>query len=537
MGHQIILLILQLSVLVVAARLSGWLFSRYLRLPRVLGELAAGMIAGPYALGALSIPALGGPLFPPGEGLLPVSTELYGFAVFASIVLLFFSGLETDLPTFLRFSGRGSLVGLGGVIFSFVLGSATAVVFMRDVNSFTHPTALFLGTLSTATSIGITARILSEKRKLSTPEGVTILAAAVFDDVAGIILLAVVVGYARVAAGGGEVAWGGIALVAAKAVGFWLASTLLGILLAPRISRRLKKLESNETIVAVCFGLALFLSGLSEMAGLAMIIGAYVVGLSLSRTDIALEIRERMHGLHDFMVPIFFAVMGMMVNFSALRPVLAFGAVFSVMAFIGKILGCGLPALALGFNYQGAFRVGAGMLPRGEVTLIVAGVGLSTGAIGQETFGVAIMTLLAASLAAPPILVKSFSSGGEGYRGESGKGDGAVSVELEFPSPRMCSFVFAEVVSAFRSEGFFARQVDRSGELYNLRNDDMNVTIQMRGPVTVITTDPEHETFVRLLLIEVLLELKEFVQSVEVMKNPDMMGAELLKGVLGKPAP
>ncbi|WP_020611771.1 cation:proton antiporter [Sediminispirochaeta bajacaliforniensis] len=535
MTHLMTLLILQLSFIVIASRFLGWIFSRYLRQPKVLGELVAGMVVGPYALGRLRVPVLDSPLFPLPAGTLPVSPELYGFAVVASIVLLFFAGLETDLPTFLRFSMKGSLVGFGGVVVSFFLGDMVAVLFLPAVHRFMHPTALFLGTLSTATSVGITARILSEKKKMSSPEGVTILAAAVLDDVLGIILLAVVVGVAKVASAGGHVHWGHIGIIAAKAFGFWLISTVLGIIFAPKLSRRLKRLESMEMVASVSFGIALFLSGLSEMAGLAMIIGAYVVGLSLSQTDIAFEIQEKLHGIYDFMVPIFFAIMGMMVDFSALPAVLGFGALYVLVAFAGKLIGCGLPALATGFNVRGALRIGAGMLPRGEVTLIVAGIGLASGAIGPEIFGVAIMTLLAAGIAAPPLLIKSFH-GGSGYTKSLDTGSGSMkTIELEFPSKRMAEFVISEVLNGFRGEEFFVQPVDHNRQLYNLRKDDIQITLKLDGTVVQLSTVEEHEPFVRLLMLEVLLDLKEFVQSIESMKSPDMMGTDLLLGIFGEP--
>ena len=533
MTHLMTMLVLQLAVLVVAARLLGWLFSRYLRQPKVLGELAAGMILGPYALGAVPLPGLHGPLFPASVESLPVSPELYGFAVIASIILLFFAGLETDLPTFLRFSIKGGLVGLGGVVVSFLLGSGVAVLFLPGVDHFMHPAALFLGTLATATSVGVTARILSEQRKMSSPEGVTILAAAVLDDVIGIILLAVVVGVAKMATDGEAVPWGRIGLITTKAFGFWLVSTVLGILFAPWLSRRLKRLQSREMMAVISLGIALFLAGLSELVGLAMIIGAYVVGLSLSQTDIALEIQEKLRGLYDFMVPLFFAIMGTMVDFSALPGVFFFGSLYVVVAFAGKLIGCGGPALALGFNLRGALRIGAGMLPRGEVTLIVAGVGLAAGAVGPDLFAVAIMMLLVASIVAPPLLEKTLQ-GGEGYREvaePSGQTDHAI--ELTFPSRRMSDYAVSEIIVGFREEGFFIHQVDRLRKLYSLRKDDMHLTLQADDKEIRLTTRPADEALVRLLLIEVLVNLKEFIQSIESMKSPDMMGAELLMGMFG----
>jgi Kef-type K+ transport system membrane component KefB len=534
MTHKMTLLVLQLAVIIITSRLIGWAFHKYLKQPKVLGELAAGMLIGPYALGALAIPLLHGPLFHLPETTLPISPELYGFAVVASIILLFSAGLETDLPTFLKFSVKGSVIGLGGVIASFFLGDMAAVLYFDEVSGFMHPTALFLGTLSTATSVGITARILSERRKMSTPEGVTILAAAVLDDVIGIILLAVVVGVSKVSSSGGEVAWGHIGMIAVKAFGFWLVSTVIGIILAPKLTKGLKRFESMEMISAIAFGLALFLSGLSEMAGLAMIIGAYVIGLALSQTDIAHDMEETLQGIYRFFVPIFFCIMGMMVNFAAMKGVLLFGLIYTLVAFAGKIFGCGIPALLMGFNLKGALRIGAGMLPRGEVTLIVAGIGLSSGAIGQDMFGVAIMTLLAASVVAPPILIKSFE-GGSGYRAklQLAETEDLHSIELEFPGSKMADFFRNQLLAGFRHEEFFVHKVDYIKEIYHIRKDEILITLIQDEHRLCINTPSENEAFVRLLMLEEVLDLKDFLRGLESMKSPDMMGADLLMGMFG----
>ncbi len=533
MTHAMTILVFQLSMIVIFSRITGFLFSRYLKGPRVLGELASGMLIGPFALGGIDIPLLGGPLFPVVEGAIPVTPELYGFAMVASIVLLFSSGLETDLPTFIRFSAKGSIVGFGGVVASFGLGSLIALWLLPGVESFLDPTVLFLGTLSTATSVGITARILSERGKMSSPEGVTILAAAVLDDVLGIVLLAVVVGVAKVSLAGGHVPWSHIGLIAAKAFGFWIACTVIGIILAPRLTRGLKRFRSMETITGLSFGIALLLAGLSETVGLAMIIGAYVAGLSLSQTDVAHEIKDRLEGVYQFFVPVFFCVMGMMVDFSAFRGVLVFGLIYTAAAVAGKLLGCGVPALFAGFNLRGAFRIGSGMLPRGEVTLIVAGIGLSSGAIGPDLFGVAIMTLLVASILAPPVLVKSFE-GDSGYRKKIRERKAAgrqASIELEFPRPELADFIRGQILNAFRNEEFFIQHVDFSRPIYHIRKEKILISLVQHENTITVSTSEENELFVRLIMLEEILGLKDFLSGLESMKSPDMMGADLMRGM------
>lgn len=531
-GSLMTVLVLQLAVIVVAARMFGLVFSRYLRQPRVLGELIAGIVIGPYLMGSIHLPVLDQALFPKTDALLPISPELYGIAVIASIVLLFLAGLETDLATFLRFSVMGSVVGIGGVILSFFLGDMIAVLLLPNVTSFFSPTALFLGTLSTATSVGITARILSEKRKMSSPEGVTILAGAVLDDVIGIVLLAVVVGISRLGSSGGTVDWGPVGLIALKAFGFWLVFTVLGILFANKLTKGLKWLGSNDAIACVALGLALFLAGLAEMAGLAMIIGAYITGLSLSQTDMANELRERLHGVYQFLVPVFFCVMGMMVNFSAMKGVLLFGLAFTACAIVGKVVGCGLPAWVMGFNLKGALRVGAGMLPRGEVTLIVAGVGLSAGAIGQDMFGVAIMALLIASVMAPPLLIKSFE-GGSGLRSkvlikEEEKG---YHLELDFPSEQIAQFMASQIGQAFRNEEFYVHELNIQEGISQIRKEDISITLIQKSSKIELNTAAENKELVSLVILEELLELKELFEGLHDIKSPDGICTELASGL------
>ena len=239
MAHHMMILAIQLGIIIFAARLFGSLFKKYLKMPSVLGELFAGIVIGSHLLGGISLPGFPLGLFGAAPGAaFPVSTELYAVATIASIILLFLAGLETDVAMFLKFSVTGSMVGLGGVIFSFILGDLTAVFFSQLIStkpiSFMNPIALFLGTISTATSVGITARILSEKRKMDSPEGVSILSGAVIDDVLGIIILAIVLGISSVQKSGGIVQWGKIGLITAKAIGFWLIATVLGMLFAKK---------------------------------------------------------------------------------------------------------------------------------------------------------------------------------------------------------------------------------------------------------------------------------------------------------------
>ena len=529
--HLMMLLILQLGVIVIAAKMGGFLFQRFLRLPSVLGELASGMLIGPYALGGIvDIPGLGFLFDTHGE--LAASAELYGIATLASIILLFLAGLETDLAAFLRYSVVGSFVGLGGLIFSFVLGDLCAVLWPNNIHSFMEPAALFLGVISVATSVGITARILAEKRKMASPEGVTILAGAVFDDVLGIVTLAIVMGMAKVEMeGAGEVDWGKIGLIALKAIGFFVVVTALGLAFARKITAAIKQFRSREIMVATCFGLALLLAGLAEMAGLAMIIGAYIMGLALSRTDLAHEIEHHLQGVYNIMVPIFFCVMGMMVDFSAMRPVLAFGAVYSLLAVFSKVVGCGLPALLMRFNMRGSLRIGLGMLPRGEVALIVAGIGLAAGIIDHGVFGVAIMMTVVTTMLAPPLLVKSFE-GGSGVRKEmDGGGENIETIELTLPSHDIAEFLLNRYIHALQQEEFFVHNLHTDQPTYRVLKDDIAFTLVQEMDKLQINVPAANQHVARMILLEELLSLSDLLESTKQMKGLDEMGTDLVSGL------
>lgn len=536
MEYNMVRFVLQLSLIIITAKICGFLFKRFFKQSSVLGELVAGMIIGPYGLGGIplpfEIPFIGRSLFPVLQSNFPVGVDIYGFAVIASIILLFLSGLETDLPTFLRFSLQGSLVGLGGVIVSFIFGDLMAVIWLKGVDSFLHPQALFLGTLSTATSVGITARILSEKKKISSPEGVTILAGAVFDDVLGIILLAVILGISRMNTGSGtSVSFGKIGLIALKAVGFWLVSTIVGIWAAPKLTKFLKGMKSRQSVAGILFGLALLFAGISEMAGLAMIIGAYILGLSLSQTDIAYDLRDRLHSLYDFLVPVFFVVMGMMVNFrSILKPsVISFGLVFALAAVLSKFIGCGVPSLFTGFNIRGAFRIGAGMLPRGEVTLIVAGIGLASGVIGQDLFGVAIVTLFFASICAPPLLMLSLK-GKSGLRKQKDTdiSHEEVQFKLNFPGQFIADFMCTKILDGFKFEGFYIHPLHYETRLYHIQREKTVISLKQIHNELVISGSPRDEQYIKLVVLEQIVDLKDFLESIRKIKTLDKAGVELL---------
>jgi len=415
--HVVAELILLLSIILIAAKIGGEVSERYLKIPPVLGELGAGILISPFLLGGIHWFG-GSPIFElPHDGNLPVEPQLFFIAQVAAVVLLFEAGLETDRPQFIKYIRPATAVAAGGVFLPFGMGFAAMVMLgfasMDSIQDMIP--AMFVGAIMTATSVGITARVLADIRRLDSPEGVTVLAGAVVDDVLGIIILAIVVGIAEE----GTVTASSIGVIFLKAVGFWLGLMIVGSIVARYISQLVLWFKSAGGAVALALALAFVASAVAEIYfGLAMIIGAYTMGLALSSTELKHQIEQPMRQINNFLVPIFFVVIGMQVDFTAfgagdtsLASAVVFAVVLTVFAVISKIVGSGVPALFVGFNRIGAWRVALGMLPRGEVALIVAGIGLTSGVIGQDIFGVAIVMTVVTTVLAPVFLIPAFRGG------------------------------------------------------------------------------------------------------------------------------
>ncbi len=526
MTHRMMMLAIQLGLVLIAARIGCMLFEK-IRMPGVLGELAAGIVIGPFLLGGIAFPGFPHGLFPAFSEAFPISPELYGLCSVAAIVLLFMVGLETNITLFMRYSGPGALVGIGGVAISFLAGNLLGVTLLPKLMPGTYtmlsPACIFLGIMSTATSVGITARTLSEKRKLDSPEGVTILAGAVIDDVLGIVMLAIGLGIISATDAGGGVNWAQIGLIAAKAVGIWLGATILGLAASRRISALLKHFNDRSSIAIMALGLALILSGLFEEARLAMIIGAYVMGLSLSRTDISHVVQDHLHPVYKLLVPVFFCVMGMLVDVRLLAGgrILAFGLIYTLLAILAKLIGCGLPALACNFNWRGALRIGAGMLPRGEVALIIAGIGLSAGLLSPDVFGVGVLMTLVTTLLAPPLLILLFEHGGSGLRHPVSHID-SEPMSFRFPTADTAALLSTKLREAFEDEGFFVHSLDHTSHLFLLLKDKVTIRFQRTGADIVFDCDPSQHAFVSTAMIEVLAE---FERTVSELRRPMDAGA------------
>ncbi|MBR2939968.1 MAG: cation:proton antiporter, partial [Kiritimatiellae bacterium] len=302
-----------------------------------------------------------------------------------------------------------------------------------------------------------------------------------------------------------------------KAIGVWLGGTALGVVLARRISWLLKLFKSPVAISILAFGLSLVIAALFEVLGLTLIIGAYVIGLSLSRTDIKHLIEENLKPVYTFLVPVFFCVMGMMVDLNALcsKPVLVFGGIYTVLAILAKQIGCALPTFLCGFNLKGGLRVGAGMIARGEVALIVAGIGLANGYLTQEIFGIGILMTLVTTVVAPPCLVGLVNLPGEGVRRPHPKSViGSRNVVFEMSSPMVAELMMVRLVSELRAEGFFLSELSHEDHIWSAAMDDIEFSIQRDGANILFSCTPAEEAMVMTAWMEVASQMNDLARAI-----------------------
>jgi Kef-type K+ transport system membrane component KefB len=361
--------------MLIGAKLVG-LLSQRLGMPAVFGELLLGLCLGPAVFGIIE----------PNETLLLVGQ-------IGVIVLMFMAGLETEIDE-MRQVGRVSLLtALGGVVLPFGGGYLIGVAF-----GLAQLPSLFLGAVLTATSVSISAQVLRELGRLRTKEGVTILGAAVIDDVLGVLVLSIVLALA------GE---GSFWLSMLKMLTFFPAAWFIGDWLVPRLLRAEQRVAEREVAVAVLIGILLIYAWSAEALGsIAAITGAYLLGIIVSRhTNPGHHLHESMNVIgYGFFVPIFFVGIGLQARLGALGEAPGLIIAVLLLAIVGKIVGCGLGALGGGFSRRSALAVGVGMIARGEVALVMVAAGQAAGLVNDQLFSATIVMTLVTTLVTPPLL-------------------------------------------------------------------------------------------------------------------------------------
>lgn len=398
------LVLVGVAVILVVAKLGGELFERFGQ-PAVLGELIAGMISGNLALVGLT-----------AAESLKNNEVIVALAEIGVIILLFEVGLESNLGHMLEVGWSSLMVAVAGVIAPFFLGWGVAAYFLPEEARLGH---LFIGATLCATSVGITARVLKDMGRLQTPEARIILGAAVIDDVLGLLILAVVAGSIKAAGMGESLSWLSVVVITAKALVFLVGAFVVGHFVVPPLFHRAGHLESRGVLLALAIAFCFLLAWVASLVGLAPIVGAFAAGLVLDEAHFESfrdrgehRLDELLRPVGTILIPIFFVLMGLRVDLRAFaRPeLLGFAAALTCVAILSKQV-CSVVVFGQKIN---RLAIGLGMVPRGEVGLIFAGIGatltlpgahgVSEPVIGPATFGAVVIMVIVTTLVTPPAL-------------------------------------------------------------------------------------------------------------------------------------
>ena len=389
---EILETILTLSLLIFAAKGGGEIAQRF-GVAAVVGELLAGVLLAPTLLG-------GAELF--GNRLVIINDTVKVFAEIGAILLLFLIGLEMRFAEFKKTGATAVGVALGGIFLPFTMGYYFVLLAGGTVQE-----AMLIAAALTATSIAITVKTLYDLGKGRTIESRIIVSAAVFDDVLGLVILAVVLAVIQ----GGGITLADTLIIATKAIGVWILLTLTGIFIFSRIVATtapfFRTKGSLEALaVASCFGFA-YLSGI---AGLAPILGAFAAGMAIAETNLIKSIHKFIEKVNFMMAPLFFTVIGTQVELTSLSASsLGFVFVLFIIAVFSKVAGCGLPVYFSTRKVKSSAIVGVGMVSRGEVGLIITGIGVTSGVFSPELFSAAVLVMLATTVLTPIALKKLFA--------------------------------------------------------------------------------------------------------------------------------
>jgi len=382
--------IISLALLLFTAKIFAEIFHR-VKLPIVLGELLAGIVIGPYALGGL-------PLFN-GEPLVILDETIKNIGELAAIVILFVAGLEITPREFLRGGASSFTIGALGVIVPFFVGYFVFSLYGLDALE-----TLLIATALTATSIAISIQVLSSLGKMQTKEARLILGAAIVDDILAIAVLSVVLTIVQTGNTTPDIME--ITFLILKILGLFIVLLVGSIVIVPRILHRERLWKSQGSIEGITTAIFFGGAGIAALVGLSPIVGAFAIGMAVASTRLIKQVEEYVHKLQIIFAPLFFAIIGAQVDLRGINlDVLLIAGILVFIAIVTKMLGCGLPSLLFLKDKSKAMRVGIGMVSRGEVGLIVAGVGATSGVLSGDVY-TAIIVMVAVTTIITPIWLK-----------------------------------------------------------------------------------------------------------------------------------
>ncbi|MDD4101976.1 MAG: cation:proton antiporter [Kiritimatiellae bacterium] len=511
--------ILQVGVLVFAAKMGGCLFSRW-RLPRLLGELAAGVVIGPHLLGGLAVPLFPGGLMSDAFDFFGAQSPVAGIVTISLLVFFFLTGLDTDIRHLRQAPKVSIAVSLGGSLLCFLFALA---ILVRGIGlniapswHWLTPQALLVSTAVSVTSLGMLAKMLAESRRLESPAGTVALTSATADTAAGLFMFTVFSGMLAEAASGAALTVSlmfGMAIRTVIGVGLVFLCGFPIARFVNNLALRDKNFTSAFAVSAACLLIA---GGVMGIMGLSVITGAYVMGLVFSTTDLRHEIRERLDFVSVVLIPACFTVAGMQIDPRVLGdPAVLIGALLFVAGTVlSKAAGCALPAFVSGLDALGYLRVSLATLPRGEISMsLLVAVMLMT-PLPPALLLSAVLLVVLTCTAGPTLADRGFAKNGSGTRRPLSVTD-TVKIAFRFPRHQAALLMTKRAVEIFEDDGFYAQRLNRYQILYRISRESQVIHLKSQEGEVVFECSERERPLVNAVMMELSSGLEQSLRELQ----------------------
>lgn len=511
--------ILQVGVLVLAAKIGGRLFSRW-RLPRLLGEVAVGVAIGPHMLGGLAIPLFPDGLMSDASAFLGTQSPVAGIVTISLLVFFFLTGLDTDIRHLRTTPKTGIALSLCGFLFCFSaalailahvpgLGGTTTLRWL-------NPQTLLVSAAVSVTSLGMLAKMLADRRRLESPAGALSLASATADTAAGLFMFTVFSGMLAAAADGGTLNASLMLTMALRVcIGVGLVFSC-GIPIARFVNNLALREKTFASAFAVSAACLLIAGGVMGVMGLPVIAGAYAMGLVFSTTDLRHEIRERLDFVSVVLIPACFTVAGMQIDPRVLNdPAVVLGmSVFVAGAVLAKAVGCAVPAFFCGLDLLGYLRVGLASMPRGEMSLALLVAVMLMTPLPPALILSALMLIALTCVAGPSLAERVFVQSGAGTRRQMPLPETVKSV-FRFPSQQAALLVINRAVEIFEDDGFYAQRLNRYQILYRISRESQVIHLKGSDGEVVFECSERERPLVNAVMMELSCGLEQSMRELQ----------------------
>ncbi len=506
-------IVLGIGIILILAKIVGNLLKK-IKIPSMLGELLVGIVISPYLLGGMSFYGFSSGLFPLSNNGIGISYELLLISMIASVILFFIMGLQTDLSVFTKYSSRGIKISIISFIFTFCCTVYASSVYFAT--GLLDPKNIIIALIFSAGTIGIASRILSKKSVISSNEKLTIFSSILTDNTITIVLFAVITEliFVQNRTTTNVLFADKFSITYIEQIAIWLAFLIFCLIFVKILPNTVKYFKNIFTFSLIILSIIMIISGFSTLFGIPIIIFAYLVGLILSKTNLNFIIRDNVRPLFNFFSPLFFVIIGMMIDIKSilLNPqIMIAGLIFCIIIIAVKIIFNFIPSLMMKYNFSGALRITLANIPRFEVSLIIASIAYYMGILNKDYFDISVVAIILSTVIISPIFYLSSIKGKAGIREK--QSEKIEEYKINFGSAEITRLVMYRLIDNLKKQDFLINLIETDTKYYQAARGDLFLCIDDNRTSLVFETSSENFGIVKAIIVEVIFDLDRNIKN------------------------